>query len=88
MNTFVDTNVFVYAKDFSEPERKPIAQAWLDHLWEAGTGRVSIQVLSELFNVLSRKVSADLDHNVIRRQVRDLFAWNPLPVDDLLIQAA
>ena len=30
---FVDTNVFVYARDAGEPIKQPRAAAWLEHLW-------------------------------------------------------
>ncbi len=40
MPTFVDTNVLVYARDASEPERQALARAWLEHrsrlsFWDA-----------------------------------------------------
>ena len=38
---FVDTNVLVYRKDASEPEKQSRAQEWMTHLWNEHAGRVS-----------------------------------------------
>jgi len=48
MPVFVDTNVLVYARDASEPEKQQRAQAWMAELWESRTGRTSVQVLNSL----------------------------------------
>lgn len=42
---FVDTNILVYARDAGEPSKQPRAMEVLRLLWEARSGRVSIQVL-------------------------------------------
>jgi predicted nucleic acid-binding protein len=44
---FVDTNVFLYARDAGEPTKQPRAAAWLEQLWRERSGRTSMQVLSE-----------------------------------------
>jgi len=44
---FVDTCVFLYAHDESEPDKRPRARTWLEHLWQEMAGRTSIQVLSD-----------------------------------------
>jgi hypothetical protein len=36
---FVDSNVLVYARDASEPEKQKKAIAWMEHLWSPGAGR-------------------------------------------------
>jgi predicted nucleic acid-binding protein len=46
---FVDTNVLVYARDASEPEKQPSATTWMAHLWRSREGRLSIQVLHEFY---------------------------------------
>lgn len=86
--TFVDTNVLVYARDGSEPERQPVAMAWIDHLWAAGTGRISTQVLHEYYVTVTRKLSPGLDRPSARRDVSDLATWRPLTVDQRTIEIA
>ena len=42
---FVDANVLVYAFDASAGDKKATAEQLLAHLWEAGTGCLSVQIL-------------------------------------------
>ena len=44
----VDTNVFVYLHDDSEPEKKQRAGDWIALLVNRRAGRLSFQVLQEL----------------------------------------
>ena len=53
---FVDTNVFVYAKQAREPVKQPLAAQWLERLWSDQTGRTSVQVLNEYYTALTRKI--------------------------------
>src|SRR5438132_889580 len=41
---FVDTNVFVYARDAAEPGKQPVAAIWLERLWREQRGRTCILV--------------------------------------------
>lgn len=45
--TFIDTNVFVYAEDADEPEKRKIAQRLIQELTAAGRAVISTQVLTE-----------------------------------------
>jgi predicted nucleic acid-binding protein len=45
--TFIDTNVFVYAEDADEPEKRKIAQRLIQELTVAGRAVISTQVLME-----------------------------------------
>jgi predicted nucleic acid-binding protein len=45
--TFIDTNVFVYAEDADEPEKRKVAQQLIKELTEAGRAVISTQVLME-----------------------------------------
>ena len=45
---FVDTNILVYARDASEPDKQPRAHDVLVELWRTRCGRVSAQVLNPL----------------------------------------
>ena len=86
--TFVDTNVLVYARDTSEPDKRPLAMAWMEHLWRTGTGRTSVQVLNEYYVTVTRKLSPGLDRTTARGDVRDLGAWRPTAVDPAIMATA
>lgn len=45
---FVDTNVFVYRHDDSEPSKQTRAEEWIALLVRDRTGRLSFQVLQEV----------------------------------------
>lgn len=57
---FVDTNVLVYAYDRSEPVKQQQAFHLLNKLTISGSGVMSVQVMSELFNTITRKITAPL----------------------------
>jgi predicted nucleic acid-binding protein len=84
---FVDTNVLVYARDASEPEKQPQAEAWIGHLWRTRTGRLSFQVLQEYYATTTRKLKPGLTPEQARADVRDLIAWRPVPVGTELLEA-
>lgn len=85
---FVDTNVLVYARDASEPEKQRQAAGWMDHLWRAGTGRLSFQVLQEFYVTVTQKLKPGLPPDRARRDVRSLLAWRPVAADPHLIEGA
>ena len=47
---FVDTNVFVYLHDDSEPQKKTRADEWISLLVRGRSGRVSFQVAGTLLH--------------------------------------
>jgi predicted nucleic acid-binding protein len=85
---FVDTNVLVYGRDASEPEKQARAWEWLATLWERRSGRLSFQVLQEYYVTVTAKLSPGLDQESARREVRALLAWQPLPVDARIMEEA
>lgn len=84
---FVDTNVLLYAQDPRVPEKQARASAWLAQCWRAGCGRLSTQVLNELF-VNLRRTAPQLDLTEGRALVRRYRAWQPLVVDDTTVDLA
>lgn len=88
MNVFVDTNVLVYARDASETNKQPLAMAWMRALWESRQGRLSVQVLQEYYVTVTAKLNPGLERSVARADIRDMGAWNPLPVDSALLEDA
>ena len=85
---FVDTNVLVYARDASEPEKQSRAQHWLTTLWERQCGRTGIQVLNEYFVTTTRKLKPGLSEDEAWQDIEDLFAWKPMPADERVMRIA
>jgi predicted nucleic acid-binding protein len=83
---FVDTNVFLYARDAGEAKKQPLAAAWLEHLWREQIGRTSVQVLSEYYVNVTRKLSPGLAPDEAWDDVQALLMWHPQPVDDALLR--
>jgi predicted nucleic acid-binding protein len=85
---FVDTNVLVYARDASDPEKHEVARGWMEHLWATTSGRLSVQVLQEFYVTMTRKLRPGLPAGEARADVRDLVAWRPLRIDEAMLEAA
>jgi predicted nucleic acid-binding protein len=88
MSVFVDTNVLVYFRDSTEPDKQARAGRWLERLWRERTGRLSFQVLSEFYVVVTAKLSPGLDPEQARADVRALMAWEPVAVGRRALEAA
>ncbi|MBI2296300.1 MAG: PIN domain-containing protein [Betaproteobacteria bacterium] len=85
---FVDTNVFLYARDPGEPSKQERAVEWLAHLWRESLGRTSVQILSEYYVNMTRKLSSVVPREEAWDEVTALFTWRPQPVDQALLQRA
>ena len=85
---FVDTNVFLYAVDTSEPRKEKRAGQWLDVLWDHRAGRTSGQVLNELYVNLTRKYGSVWSKAECRQIVEPLSAWHPVPLTASLTHLA
>jgi predicted nucleic acid-binding protein len=85
---FVDTNVLVYARDASDPEKQATAVAWMEHLWTSAIGRLSVQVLQEYYVTVTRKLRPGLPIDEAREDVRDLAAWRPVRIDEAIVDSA
>lgn len=88
MSTFVDTNVLVYARDDLEPEKQPVAQGWLEYLWDSGEGRTGIQVLNEYYVTVTRNVRQPMAEDDARADIADLAGWRPVGIDEDLVGTA
>jgi predicted nucleic acid-binding protein len=60
-NLSLDTNVLVYAHDTNEPVKGPKARTLLSQILAAGRPLLSVQVLSEFFWTLTRKIGLGRD---------------------------
>lgn len=87
-NVFVDTNVLLYSRDSSEPEKQPLASMRLDELWEDRTGRLSVQVLNEYFVNATRKLDPGLSPEEAWEDIEALSAWEPLQLDMAILSRA
>lgn len=85
---FVDTNIFVYARDASEPAKRSIAIQWLEELWREHRGRTSMQVLSEYYVTVTGKLRRRLAREIAWGHVRDLIAWEPQEISSELLRLA
>jgi len=83
---FVDTNVLLYAVDTGEAEKHRAASSWRAELWKSRRGRVSYQVLQEFYVQAVRKDPKRVE--AARAEVRDLFAWEPVAIDAVALEAA
>jgi predicted nucleic acid-binding protein len=85
---FVDTNVLVYARDTTEPEKHSQARTWLKHLWVNRTGRISTQVLKEYYQVVTRRLDPGLAADQAHADIRDLLTWQPLDINAQTLEQA
>ncbi|MGD0828731.1 MAG: PIN domain-containing protein [Desulfobaccales bacterium] len=85
---FVDTNVLVYCRDATEPDKQARALAWMAALWEWRNGRLSFQVLQEFYVTVTQKLDPGLTRELARRDVRTLAAWNPVAMGVRVMEEA
>lgn len=81
---FVDTNILFYATDVEAGAKHDQAKKVVTEIWEARTGVISAQILSEWAVNLRKKL--DLDWRRIRRFVEPYLFWEVVaiePVDPL-----
>ena len=84
---FVDTNVLLYAVDPRDAKKRSGATAWLERCWRDRCGRLSTQVLNELY-VNLRRVAPGLERKDARDLVQRYRAWSPWLVDDVTVDLA
>ena len=85
---FVDTNVLVYARDAAAGAKQQRASDWMAFVWRTGRGRLSVQVLQELYVTLTRKLRPGLTPDEARVEVRTLLAWQPVATDAGILERA
>ena len=84
---FVDADVLVYARDANEAVKQPRAADWIARLWSERSGRTSMQVLSEYYATVTRKVRPAMSADTAWSDVRSYLAWQPQPIDRVLLQS-
>jgi predicted nucleic acid-binding protein len=85
---FVDTNVLVYLRDSTDPEKQASAAEWVGWVWEHRAGRLSTQVLQEYYVTVTQKLDPGMETDHARDDVAALATWNPLAVTSEVMEAA
>ena len=85
---FVDSNILIYSQDATDSHKQARAQDWLEHLWQNRSGRISYQVLREVYLNLTRKVPNPLPAPRVRVLVRLFFPWKPRPENTEFFEVA
>ena len=85
---FVDTNIWLYARDTTDSRKHSVAREALAQLWENGAGRTSMQVVSEYYVNVTRRLSRPLSLEDAWEDVGTMLAWNPQPIDLAVMQHA
>jgi predicted nucleic acid-binding protein len=81
---FVDTNVLVYCFDSINPAKLTAAREWRGELWKNRLGRISFQVLQELYWTGTRKWP--LLQKEIQAEIRDLLEWRPVVINSGVLE--
>ncbi|MEJ0084644.1 MAG: PIN domain-containing protein [Pseudomonadota bacterium] len=85
---FVDTHVFVYAREPVGSPKQARAREWLELLWRDLRGRTSIQVLNEYYSLLTMHAKFRVRGDVAWEDVRELLQWNPQELDGEVLMRA
>ena len=85
---FVDTNLLVYSRDASEPEKQQKAMKWMTRIWHDKSGRLSYQVLQEFYITVTHKLDPGLPTDIARMDVRSLMSWQPLSASATVMERA
>jgi len=73
---FIDTNIFVYSFDKSQPSKKERSLSLIQDSLETGLGVISTQVIQEFLNVATQKFAVPLKNEDAREYLR--LVLNPL----------
>jgi len=86
---FLDTNILVYARDRSELSKGPFAGKLLEDIFLAGRPMLSVQVLSEFFWTVTRKLAIPLTTDEAAAEIRRLMALTYVaPLTEELLEKA
>ncbi|MEX2445152.1 MAG: PIN domain-containing protein [Alkalispirochaeta sp.] len=87
-SVFFDTNVLVYANDAATPEKQHVARTLLKDVLRAENGVISVQVLSEFWVTVTRKIQTPLSLPVARRQAELFHLMTVVDLDSALFYDA
>ena len=67
---FVDTEILLASVDDRDAERQARAREWISFCWQTRSGRISSQVLNELYNQAIQRFDGPHVLQQVRAQVR------------------
>ena len=81
---FVDSNILIYAHDADSEQR--IAANAIAEILDARSGVLSIQVLQEFYNTVTRKLRSAVTRDIARDLLRGYSSWaiQPLTAEDVV----
>jgi predicted nucleic acid-binding protein len=85
---FVDTNVLVYARDLAAGTKQAVAHELITTLWRDRCGAISMQVLSEYFVTVTRKLKPGMPETEAWDDMAALSAWSPIALTWPLLESA
>jgi predicted nucleic acid-binding protein len=74
-DTFVDTNILIYAHDLDAGDKQRHAAARLQELWEERRGILSTQVLQEFYVNVTAKMPMPISISAARGLLSTYAAW-------------
>ena len=79
VDSFIDTNVFIYLFDETSAEKSRIAEELIRQSMENGSGCISYQVVQETINILTRKLKASPEQarQLLDNVLEPLWRVNP-----------
>ena len=88
-DSFVDTNILVYAYDSEAGKKHELAMELMDGLWMARNGVLSTQVLCEFFVTITRKILKPVPTDYARQVIEDLASsWRIIVItQDTILNA-
>ncbi len=81
---FLDTNILVCAYDQHEPGKQKIAQKWVTDGIEKESLLLSVQVLGEFFNVVTRQIPQPMTSDGVR-EIIAIVSYLPVQEVDLVM---
>jgi predicted nucleic acid-binding protein len=76
VESFVDTNILLYAHDREAGSKNTIAAETVKRIWDDRSGAVSTQVLQEFYVNLRKRTRPALSSKEARQIVEDYLAWH------------
>ena len=85
----IDTNVFLYHVDDSDPEKHEIATRIVRSALQTAQACISHQVVQEFLNVVMRKAAIPLDPEAASNYMRDILVplWRVMPTPTMYQRA-
>jgi len=86
---FIDSNVFVYLFDETDPAKRQTAEELIRVGLETGAAAISFQVIQETLNVITRKFETPANLDEARRLMDEVLVplWSVMPSQGLYHRA-